>query len=53
MKIRNLVMEDFLNYRKPSMFIISSFCDFKCCIDQGKDFSMCQNYSWANNNIKD
>ena len=43
MKIRNLVMEDFLNYRKPSMFIISSFCDFKCCHEQNIPKTVCQN----------
>lgn len=43
MKIRNLVMEDFLNYRKPSMFIISSFCDFKCCHEQNIPETVCQN----------
>lgn len=43
MKIRNLVMEDFLNYKKPSMFIVSSYCNFKCCHEQSLDESVCQN----------
>ena len=43
MKIRNLVMEDFLNYKKPSMFIISSYCNFKCCHEQNIPETICQN----------
>lgn len=41
MKIRGLVEEDFTNYRKPSMFIITPYCDFKCCKEAGND--ICQN----------
>ena len=28
--IKDLIDEDFVNYKKPSMFIITSICDFKC-----------------------
>jgi len=41
MKIRGLIEEDFTNYRKPSMFIITPYCDFKCCKEAGND--ICQN----------
>lgn len=30
MKIKGLVVEDFIQYRQPSMFIIFPYCDFKC-----------------------
>ena len=29
--IRFIKDEDFVNYRKPSMFIGTARCDFKCC----------------------
>lgn len=43
MRIRGLVDEDFVNYKKPSMFISTCTCDFKCCREQGLDISICQN----------
>lgn len=30
MKIKNIVEEDFINYKLPSMFIIFPTCNFKC-----------------------
>jgi len=36
-------MEDFSNYKLPSMFLITSFCDFKCCHESGVDEKVCQN----------
>lgn len=30
MVLRNLMIEDFVNYRLPSMFLIFPFCTFKC-----------------------
>ena len=41
MRLRGLVDEDFVNYKKPSMFLIAPTCNFKCCIEAGKD--ICQN----------
>lgn len=41
MKIKGLIDEDFLNYKKPSMFIIFPTCDFKCCKEAG--CNICQN----------
>lgn len=38
-------MEDFVNYKIPSMFIISAICDWKCCEEAGLD--ICQNSSLA------
>lgn len=46
MRIKNLIHEDFLQYRKCSMFIGTATCSFKCCIKAGCD--ICQNSSLAN-----
>ncbi len=41
MMIKNLIDEDFVNYKKPSMFIATSKCDFKCDRECGE--CVCQN----------
>ena len=38
-------MEDFVNYKVPSMFLITSICDWKCCKEANIDISICQNQS--------
>lgn len=43
MRVKGIVDEDFVNYKKPSMFISTCTCDFKCCREQGLDISVCQN----------
>ncbi len=43
MIIKGLIDEDFVNYHIPAMFIASSKCDWKCCIEYGKTIDMCQN----------
>jgi len=43
MKVKSIVAEDFCNYKYPSMFIVSSICDWKCCLEQGLDIDVCQN----------
>ena len=43
MKIKFLADEDFINYKKASMFIGFPSCSFKCCIECGID--CCQNSS--------
>lgn len=43
MKIKGLVHEDFINYKKPSMFISLGTCDWKCAKDGGFDPAICQN----------
>lgn len=48
MKIKGLQDEDFVNYKKPSMFIGTSMCDWKCCKEQNIDVTICQNASLAN-----
>lgn len=45
MKIKGLVDEDFINYKEPSMFIITSICSFKC--DKENGCALCQNSALA------
>ena len=46
MIVKELRDEDFINYKKPSMFIAFPSCTFKCERDCGK--KMCQNSTLAN-----
>lgn len=43
MVVKDIVIEDFINYKNPCMFIICPKCSFKCNIEAGK--SICQNTS--------
>ncbi len=43
MRIKQLVEEDFVNYKLPSMFIGMPTCNWKCCTEGGFDISVCQN----------
>ena len=45
MKLKGLVVEDFVQYKKPSMFIITPFCTFKC--DKEAGCNVCQNSDLA------
>lgn len=45
MLLKNLVDEDFVNYRKPSLFLIFPFCSFKCDKEYGT--TICQNWPLA------
>ena len=49
MKIKGLIDEDFTNYKLPSMFIITPYCDFKCDKENGND--VCQNSSLIKESI--
>ena len=53
MKIKSLIDEDFVNYKKPSMFISSCYCDWKCCTEAGMDVCICQNHDSFNTEIID
>lgn len=53
MKIKFIQAEDFVNYKKCSMFIGAISCTWKCCKEQGLPCEICQNYSWSRNQIKD
>lgn len=43
MRIKDIVDEDFVNYKVPSMFIATCFCTWKCPKELGIDISICQN----------
>ena len=45
MIVKDIVYEDFLQYKKPSMFIICPYCNFKCDIENGTQ--LCQNWPLA------
>lgn len=45
MQIKGLTDEDFVNYKKPSMFISLPKCTFKCDIENG--CQLCQNMELA------
>lgn len=40
MKLKGIIDEDFVNYKKPSLFVAFPFCNFKCECDSG---IQCQN----------
>lgn len=44
-EIKGIIDEDFINYKKPSMVILSSNCSFKCDKECGKN--LCQNSDLA------
>lgn len=46
MRIKGLVDEDFVNYKKPSMFIGTISCGGKCCNEMNLPLSVCQNDGW-------
>lgn len=43
MRIKQLLHEDFVNYKKPSMFIGTSYCTGKCYKELGLPCTICQN----------
>lgn len=43
MKVKTILDEDIVNYKKMSMFIATCYCDFKCCNELGMDICLCQN----------
>ncbi len=46
MIVKTIVDEDFVNYKVPSMYIGTAFCDGKCCREAGIPLSVCQNDAW-------
>lgn len=50
--LRDVVVEDFCNCKVPSMFLISSYCDWKCCHEANIDESVCQNHGLVSGTIK-
>lgn len=52
MFVKNIIDEDFINYKKPCMFISTCFCDWKCCKEADIPTTVCQNYNInSDNNI--
>lgn len=51
MKLKNIIIEDFVNYKLPSMFLITCSCDWKCCKEAGNN--ICQNMEIAKEKNKD
>ncbi len=52
-RVKAIVDEDFINYKKPSMLIATCFCNWKCLKEQNLDISICQNSQLVLNNIID
>ena len=50
MRVKFIVDEDFVNYKKASMFIGTISCGGKCCIEAHLPLSMCQNDGWRAEN---
>ena len=53
MKLKSVIEEDVVNYRKTCMFIGTCFCDWKCCKEIGEDICLCQNSPAYNTKIKE
>lgn len=51
MRIKRFIDEDFVQYKKPVMFIGTCFCNWKCCTEQNLDKTFCQNSSLAKSPI--
>lgn len=49
MKIKGIISEDFVNYKKPSMVIEFPYCSFKCDKECGQ--TVCQNSSLVHSPI--
>lgn len=53
MKLKFIKRDDFVNYKKCSMFLGTTSCNWKCCKESNIPCSVCQNYPWSNNPIKE
>lgn len=45
-RVKTIVDEDFVSYKKASMVIGTIKCGGKCCIEAGIPLSVCQNDEW-------
>lgn len=43
MLIKTIIDEDFTNYKKPSMFVGTCVCNWKCCVENNLPITTCQN----------
>ena len=48
---KGFVEEDFVQYKVPSMFIGTAYCDWKCCNELGVPVTVCQNEPLAKSPI--
>jgi organic radical activating enzyme len=46
-RVKDIIDETFQDYKKPSMFISTCFCDWKCCKENNLDITVCQNSNIA------
>ena len=53
MRVRGIVFEDFVNYKKPSMFLVTCACDWKCCSEAGISHDVCQNAPLIKSEIRE
>lgn len=51
--LKGIKLEDFVQYKMPCMFLITSICDWKCCLENNLDISICQNSSLAKEKPKE
>ena len=51
MRVKFIKDEDFVNFKKPCMFIGTISCTFKCCKDANISCEICQNFPWSKNPI--
>lgn len=51
MRLKFIKDEDFVNYKKASMFLGTITCSFKCCIELNLPCTICQNEPWFNQPI--
>jgi len=51
MRVKFIKDEDFVNFKKPAMFIGTISCTFKCCKDANISCTICQNFPWSKNPI--
>ncbi len=47
-RLKNIIDEVFQDYKKPSMMLSTCKCDWKCCIEENLDISICQNSDLTN-----
>ena len=41
--LKDVISEDFINYKYPSMFLATANCNWKCCIENNLPITTCQN----------
>lgn len=53
MRVKYIQDEVYQDYKKPSMLIAMCYCNWKCCIEENFDNSICQNSSLSQQSIID